>query len=60
MPRLICCLQITFVDQLGIAASDAENELASRGEAKRVAFLLFWYVKPYLDRQVPDTILETL
>ena len=38
------------MDQLGVAAQDAENELASRGEAKKVAFLLFWYIKPYIDR----------
>ena len=47
-------LQVTFADQLGSAAhSNAtaqEQEVASKQEAKRLAFYLFWNVKPYFDR----------
>lgn len=43
--------QVTFADQLGSAAHDDSNgEVASKQEAKRLAFYLFWNIKPYFDR----------
>ena len=43
-------LQVTFADQLGSAAHSDSGEVASKQEAKRLAFYLFWNIKPYFDR----------
>lgn len=42
-------LQVTFADQLG-AAKHNEGEVNSKNEAKKLAFYLFWNIKPYFDR----------
>lgn len=46
---------MTFADQLGSAAhtNPTDGEVASKQEAKRLAFYLFWNVKPYFDRCAP-------
>ena len=41
--------QVTFADQLG-AAKHSEGEVGSKNEAKKLAFYLFWNIKPYFDR----------
>ena len=42
-------MQVTFADQLG-AAKHNEGEVGSKNEAKKLAFYLFWNIKPYFDR----------
>ena len=42
-------VQVTFADQLG-AAKHNEGEVDSKNEAKKLAFYLFWNIKPYFDR----------
>ena len=46
--------QVTFAEQLGAAKHDAakpgEGEVSSKNEAKKLAFYLFWNIKPYFDR----------
>ena len=45
---------MTFAEQLGAAKHDAqkpgEGEVSSKNEAKKLAFYLFWNIKPYFDR----------
>ena len=44
-------VQVTFADQLGAAKhSEGEGEVSSKNEAKKLAFYLFWNIKPYFDR----------
>ena len=42
-------LQVTFADTLGAAKHD-QGEVSSKAEAKKLAFYLFWNIKPYFDR----------
>lgn len=42
-------LKLTFTDQLGQAAGKGD-EVASKNEAKKLAFYLFWNVKPFFHR----------
>ena len=44
--------QVTFAEQLGAAKHQAqsEGEVSSKNEAKKLAFYLFWNIKPYFDR----------
>ncbi|KAK9845183.1 hypothetical protein WJX84_001954 [Apatococcus fuscideae] len=42
-------LKLTFTDQLGRAAGTSD-EVASKNEAKKLAFYLFWNVKPFFHR----------
>ena len=48
----ITCVQVTFAEQLGAAKHQAqsEGEVSSKNEAKKLAFYLFWNIKPYFDR----------
>lgn len=41
--------QVTFADTLGAAKHD-QGEVSSKAEAKKLAFYLFWNIKPYFDR----------
>ena len=46
-------LKLTFTDQLGKAVTlsqDEESEISSKKEAKKLAFYLFWNVRPTLSR----------
>lgn len=46
-------LKLTFTDQLGKAVTvsqDEESEVSSKKEAKKLAFYLFWNIKPYFTR----------
>ncbi|KAK9815600.1 hypothetical protein WJX72_006571 [[Myrmecia] bisecta] len=46
-------LKVTFADRLGEAkhaGGDQESEVSSKNEAKKLAFYLFWNIKPYFDR----------
>jgi hypothetical protein len=50
---VVMVVQVTFADQLGSAAhksAGSDGEVASKQEAKRLAFYLFWNVKPFFDR----------
>lgn len=46
-------LQLTFTDQLGRAVhvgQDEEGDIASKAEAKKLAFYLFWNMRASLSR----------
>ena len=45
-------LQVTFADTLGAAKQqgDVESEVTSKNEAKKLAFYLFWNIKPSFNR----------
>ncbi|KAK9863795.1 hypothetical protein WJX84_010731 [Apatococcus fuscideae] len=42
-------LQMTYQDRLGQASNDT-SEVSSKNEAKKLAFYLFWNIKPFFDR----------
>lgn len=44
-------LQVTFADTLGAAKHQEEDsEVNSKNEAKKLAFYLFWNIKPSFNR----------
>lgn len=45
-------MQVSFADTLGAAkhSSTEENEVNSKNEAKKLAFYLFWNIKPSFNR----------
>jgi hypothetical protein len=42
-------MQVTLTEEIGAAAG---QEVSSKAEARRLAFYLFWNIKPYFDRCV--------
>ena len=40
------CEQVTLTEEIGAAG----QEVSSKAEARRLAFYLFWNIKPYFDR----------
>jgi hypothetical protein len=40
------CMQVTLTEEIGAAG----QEVSSKAEARRLAFYLFWNIKPYFDR----------
>ena len=40
---------MTYQDRLGVAKHDT-SEVSSKNEAKKLAFYLFWNIKPFFDR----------
>ncbi len=45
-----CALQVTFADALGAAKHQEDSEVTSKNEAKKLAFYLFWNIKPSFNR----------
>ena len=45
-----CLLQVTFADTLGAAKHQEDSEVNSKNEAKKLAFYLFWNIKPSFNR----------
>ena len=45
-----CALQVSFADTLGAAKHSGEDEVNSKNEAKKLAFYLFWNIKPSFNR----------
>ena len=43
-------LQFTFADTLGAAKHQEDSEVNSKNEAKKLAFYLFWNIKPSFNR----------
>ena len=59
--NIACCLQVekhirkrklkmTFIEQVGKSQDAAADEVASKNEAKKLAFYLFWNMKPVFSR----------
>ena len=46
--------QVTFADTLGAAKhqDESESEVTSKNEAKKLAFYLFWNIKPSFNRSL--------
>lgn len=58
-----CCvlLQVTFADTLGAAKHQEEDsEVTSKNEAKKLAFYLFWNIKPSFNRSALLYIFSTV
>ena len=58
-PRKQYVLQVTFADTLGAAKHQEDSEVTSKNEAKKLAFYLFWNIKPSFNRLVPCRCLTT-
>ena len=43
-------MQVSFADTLGAAKHSEDNEVSSKNEAKKLAFYLFWNIKPSFNR----------
>ncbi|KAL3160440.1 hypothetical protein ABBQ32_010760 [Trebouxia sp. C0010 RCD-2024] len=43
-------LKVTFADTLGAAKHQEDSEVTSKNEAKKLAFYLFWNIKPSFNR----------
>ena len=43
-------MQVTFADTLGAAKHEEDSEVTSKNEAKKLAFYLFWNIKPSFNR----------
>ncbi|KAL0039998.1 hypothetical protein WJX79_001782 [Trebouxia sp. C0005] len=43
-------LKVTFADALGAAKHQEDSEVTSKNEAKKLAFYLFWNIKPSFNR----------
>ena len=43
-------LKMTFIEQVGRSQDAAADEVASKNEAKKLAFYLFWNMKPVFSR----------
>ncbi len=55
-----CALQVTFADALGAAKHQEDSEVTSKNEAKKLAFYLFWNIKPSFNRCASFCIEELL
>ena len=44
--------QVSFADTLGAAKHEEDSEVTSKNEAKKLAFYLFWNIKPSFNRLV--------
>ena len=42
--------QVSFADTLGAAKHEEDSEVTSKNEAKKLAFYLFWNIKPSFNR----------
>ena len=45
--RMRAMPQVTLTEEIGASGG---GELSSKAEARRLAFYLFWNIKPYFDR----------
>jgi len=52
------CLQVTFADTLGAAKHQEDSEVNSKNEAKKLAFYLFWNIKPSFNRWASPCTLD--
>lgn len=49
-------MQVTFADTLGAAKHQEDSEVTSKNEAKKLAFYLFWNIKPSFNRSTPPPL----